>query len=111
MNIRPRKTILLIATAVVFAGGLFWNGSDKIDDGLLSITVITAAAIFALRWFFESKHQPPGQPLQDPAAQSTRQQQQRDPLLRLPRRNSAAERSPRNAFVCRSTDISARKPK
>jgi hypothetical protein len=36
MNIRPRKTILLIATAVVFAGGLFWNGSDKIDDGLLS---------------------------------------------------------------------------
>jgi hypothetical protein len=76
-----------------------------------AITVITAAAIFALRWFFESKHQPPGQPLQDPAAQSTRQQQQRDPLLRLPRRNSAAERSPRNAFVCRSPDISARKPK
>jgi|SRR5580693_8640983 cytochrome c-type biogenesis protein CcmH/NrfG len=36
MTVSLRKMSLLATTAVVFAGGLLWNGSGNIDRGLVS---------------------------------------------------------------------------
>jgi hypothetical protein len=36
MTMSPRRTILLVTTAIVFAGGLFWGGFGKIDGGFVS---------------------------------------------------------------------------
>jgi hypothetical protein len=36
MTMSPRKTILLIATAATFAGGLFWSGKGTVDSGFVS---------------------------------------------------------------------------
>ena len=36
MTMSLRKMMLLVTTAMVFAGGLLWNGSGNIDGGLVS---------------------------------------------------------------------------
>jgi hypothetical protein len=36
MTKSTRKAILLLTTAVVFSGGLFWSGSGNIDTGFVS---------------------------------------------------------------------------
>jgi hypothetical protein len=36
MTMSSRKTIMLIATATAFAGGLFWNGKSRVDRGFVS---------------------------------------------------------------------------
>lgn len=36
MTMSSRKTIMLIATAAAFAGGLFWNGKSGVDRGFVS---------------------------------------------------------------------------
>jgi hypothetical protein len=36
MTMSPRKTIVHVTTAIVFAGGLLWNGSGNIDRGFVS---------------------------------------------------------------------------
>ena len=36
MTMSSRKTIMLIATATAFAGGLFWNGTSSVDRGFVS---------------------------------------------------------------------------
>jgi len=36
MTMSPRKTILLIATAATFAGGLLWSGKGTVDGGFVS---------------------------------------------------------------------------
>ena len=36
MTMTLRKTMLLLTTTIVFAGGLLWNGSGNIGGGLVS---------------------------------------------------------------------------
>jgi len=36
MTISLRKTLLLLAATVAFAGALLWNGKDDIEQGLVS---------------------------------------------------------------------------